>query len=333
MQKQTSIYIPKPCHETWSKMTPTQQGKFCSACSKQVVDFSLMSDNQILNYLSHQTGKVCGRFDPEQLERPLVETKIKKKKSWWMAAFMPLFLVNNRHYGNNNIALFKADTTLQPFEETQVTMGVILEDVSKPVNIRGKVFDEAGISLPGVTIIERGAKNETVTDNTGNFSINTSSNNDSVTITAFYAGYESAEKTVAVNSVDSIHIDMYLSSYTTSGAVAIVVGKVANVSSVSSIDTVTAAIKKLCGISGFKIYPNPAVQNSMVHLEITQAGEYQLQLFDNQSRLIAADDINTTTNKSVSNFILPSNITSGIYYLRLINEQTKKTYTEKLSIQ
>ena len=44
MQKQTSLYIPKPCHEDWNKMTPTQQGKFCSSCSKQVIDFSLMSD-------------------------------------------------------------------------------------------------------------------------------------------------------------------------------------------------------------------------------------------------------------------------------------------------
>ena len=81
MQKQTTLYIPKPCHENWDKMTPTQQGKFCSSCNKQVVDFSLMSDNQILNFLSHQSGKLCGRFDTQQLERPLVETKI-KKKNW-----------------------------------------------------------------------------------------------------------------------------------------------------------------------------------------------------------------------------------------------------------
>ena len=80
MQKQTALYIPKPCHEDWNKMTPTERGKFCSACSKHVIDFSLMSDTQILNILSNQSGKVCGRFDAAQLERPLVETKIKKKE-------------------------------------------------------------------------------------------------------------------------------------------------------------------------------------------------------------------------------------------------------------
>ena len=105
MQKQTNVYIPNPCHEDWNKMTPAQHGKFCSACSKQVVDFSLMSDNQILKYLSGQSGKVCGRFDAQQLERPLFETKIKTKKSWWMAAFMPLFLINNKYHDNNIIAI------------------------------------------------------------------------------------------------------------------------------------------------------------------------------------------------------------------------------------
>lgn len=54
--QQTSLYIPKPCHEDWNKMTPTQQGKFCGSCNKQVIDFSLMNDVQILNFLSHQPG-------------------------------------------------------------------------------------------------------------------------------------------------------------------------------------------------------------------------------------------------------------------------------------
>src|SRR5205809_5357435 len=96
MRKQTSLYIPKPCHEDWNKMTPTEQGKFCGSCSKQVIDFTLMTDKQILNFLSNQPGKLCGRFDAEQLQRPLVETKIKKKKSWWMALAMPLLFLFER---------------------------------------------------------------------------------------------------------------------------------------------------------------------------------------------------------------------------------------------
>ena len=67
------IQINKPCHEDWSKMTSEAQGKFCNACEKSVVDFSMMSDAQILNYFSQpKSEKVCGRFNADQVGRALV---------------------------------------------------------------------------------------------------------------------------------------------------------------------------------------------------------------------------------------------------------------------
>ena len=61
------------------------------------------------------------------------------------------------------LLLSKTDTTIQTLEEEQVTMGMVLEDVSKPININGKVFDESGNPLPYVTIIEKGTQNGSVT--------------------------------------------------------------------------------------------------------------------------------------------------------------------------
>lgn len=71
--KTMKIKIEKPCHEDWSKMTSEAQGKFCNACEKSVVDFSMMSDAQILNYFSQpKIQKVCGRFNADQVDRALV---------------------------------------------------------------------------------------------------------------------------------------------------------------------------------------------------------------------------------------------------------------------
>jgi hypothetical protein len=54
-------------------MTSEAQGKFCNACEKSVVDFSMMSDAQILHYFSQpKTQKVCGRFNADQVDRALV---------------------------------------------------------------------------------------------------------------------------------------------------------------------------------------------------------------------------------------------------------------------
>jgi hypothetical protein len=67
------IKIPKPCHEDWSNMTPTQQGAFCASCSKDVVDFTKMTDEEVQQYfLLRKEAKTCGRFRAEQINRILI---------------------------------------------------------------------------------------------------------------------------------------------------------------------------------------------------------------------------------------------------------------------
>lgn len=62
------VSIPKPCHENWNDMTPESQGAFCKVCSKVVVDFSNMSDEEVLRYFENKKQeKTCGRFRLSQL--------------------------------------------------------------------------------------------------------------------------------------------------------------------------------------------------------------------------------------------------------------------------
>ena len=63
-----NISINKPCHEDWSKMTPNEQGAFCGICTKNVIDFSVKSLEEIKDYFSKpKPGKLCGRFTEDQL--------------------------------------------------------------------------------------------------------------------------------------------------------------------------------------------------------------------------------------------------------------------------
>jgi len=65
------VSIATPCHESWEKMTPEEQGRHCGQCCKTVVDFTSMSSDQITDYLSVRTEqKVCGRFRMEQVLEP-----------------------------------------------------------------------------------------------------------------------------------------------------------------------------------------------------------------------------------------------------------------------
>ncbi|MAB48453.1 MAG: hypothetical protein CMC05_07465 [Flavobacteriaceae bacterium] len=64
-----SISIPKPCHEDWSKMTPNEKGRFCTSCTKTVVDFTKMSPDAIQDYLhNNKDQRICGHIKQSQLD-------------------------------------------------------------------------------------------------------------------------------------------------------------------------------------------------------------------------------------------------------------------------
>ncbi|MCT2562196.1 TonB-dependent receptor plug domain-containing protein [Chryseobacterium herbae] len=65
------IIIPKPCHENWEAMTPEEKGRFCSVCSKTVRDFTIASDQEIIEIFSHSSEDICGNFNASQLNRDL----------------------------------------------------------------------------------------------------------------------------------------------------------------------------------------------------------------------------------------------------------------------
>ena len=61
--------IDEPCHENWAGMTPTEKGAFCMSCSKQVIDFTNKSNEEIKRSFREMTEKsICGRIGTNQLE-------------------------------------------------------------------------------------------------------------------------------------------------------------------------------------------------------------------------------------------------------------------------
>lgn len=83
-KKQTYLVtIPQPCHEKWNEMTTVEKGKFCNQCSKTVIDFTKMSDREIIGLMQESTSKVCGHFKNNQLNRPLENYQLKTTPSFY----------------------------------------------------------------------------------------------------------------------------------------------------------------------------------------------------------------------------------------------------------
>jgi len=89
-------------------MVPNEQGRYCSACSKTVIDFTNYSDQEIADYFIARNGhSVCGRLFRQQIDRIRIEVPetifISRQPSW------KKFLV---------ICLLVFGTSVFPFETT-----------------------------------------------------------------------------------------------------------------------------------------------------------------------------------------------------------------------
>ena len=68
-----TIRIDSPCHENWHQMSDAEKGKHCAACNKNIIDFSILTDAEIIQYIeSNKEAEMCGRFNTSQIERPLL---------------------------------------------------------------------------------------------------------------------------------------------------------------------------------------------------------------------------------------------------------------------
>jgi hypothetical protein len=108
MKESLRLSVPTPCHEDWAKMTEVERGRHCGQCCKTVVDFTGMSDGEVMKFFKERGrggGKraggvegggaagngrlavesgVCGRFAADQLGRELAPAPVQRNGGkWW----------------------------------------------------------------------------------------------------------------------------------------------------------------------------------------------------------------------------------------------------------
>jgi hypothetical protein len=169
-KKQLTLSIPTPCTEDWNNMTPDKNGKFCASCQKTVVDFSRMSDAELIEYFYDFKGSTCGRFNKKQVNKPLTERFVAKPQKRWAWALSALLLPN-----------IAASQTVKSTAVTEVVPPSVSKDKTKKNNsvqhkiqedsivLRGMVVDEHGEILPSAAIVILGKPIGVIVDITGHF--------------------------------------------------------------------------------------------------------------------------------------------------------------------
>lgn len=68
----TSYHIPEPCHENWDAMSPTERGRHCAVCAKEVVDLTerdAAEARELLERKRAASGAICARVRVDQRKR------------------------------------------------------------------------------------------------------------------------------------------------------------------------------------------------------------------------------------------------------------------------
>lgn len=166
------LNIPEPCSEDYLKMSATERGRFCRSCKKEVIDFTSLSEYQILEVFRNSNSKVCGRFQPDQLLKEYKNTdKSGGTQSSWIAAVFSTLMVLSSSTSKGEIKNPVSPTMQLDHRATKVFDGRTPAQPDSVKLLKGRVVDEKGEGLPGASIQLKGTSIKAVSATDGGFEI------------------------------------------------------------------------------------------------------------------------------------------------------------------
>ncbi|MAZ73362.1 MAG: hypothetical protein CMC70_09460 [Flavobacteriaceae bacterium] len=228
MKKTITLKIADPCHEDWAKMTPTQKGKHCQVCSKEVIDFTEKTDEAIVAHVL-KNKHACGRFITSQLERELTLERKSGHRFTPIAAslLVPFTLLAS----NFSISAKKREPSKQ---FTSLHIGSLHKHTMQ-IGVKGVVYSFNGKPIQGVNVTVKETGKTTQTAHNGEYSIQLQANQ---TLVYSYRGYSAVE--VPVGTVAMRKDVMLQKEDSTQNSTPLRMGKVALRKTVSATSEITA---------------------------------------------------------------------------------------------
>ncbi|ANE52911.1 T9SS type A sorting domain-containing protein [Flavisolibacter tropicus] len=311
--KKFNLTIPKPCHENWDQMTPEDKGRFCGSCQKTVVDFTNMSDRELAAFFKKSVGSVCGRFHQDQLNR---EITVPKKRIPWLRYFFhiawPAFIVMLKSCGPKDrvVGDVVPDISLsnggaKENLTTIVTMGMPLsvpEENIPPPPVAGKVVaSEEFCAFSGITGDVVFAPIDSV---------------EGIDTTA-YVLYEDCFG-IGVEIDSAVVADTTISNYDQDGIDTII--------SVAPIKTDKEPAAHLVTdtneseVHSVIAYPNPSRAGSILNLKFAEKEftPVSIQLLTSGGQRVVHKMLGKSDYSMPCTLQLPSNLTSGIYFIQVL---------------
>lgn len=207
MKQQITLSIPLPCSEKWEEFLPDKDGGFCQRCCKSVIDFTKMSDDEVVRFFSNKPLNTCGRFREDQM-RMYTKTAIPMETGFPLLKAGILSIV---------MLLINARLTAQTLPKAQVEVTqtkdqTTHESQARPTyTIKGVVHEKDGnLPMTGVNVMLKGTEKGTATDVEGKFEFPGNLKDGDVLVFSF-VGYKTQEFVVTNVGLIAISMDVDLS--------------------------------------------------------------------------------------------------------------------------
>jgi len=206
MKKQFTLSVSTPCSEQWDTFLPTTTGAFCQSCNHEVIDFTLMSEKEIIQFFRNQSDGVCGRFQSDQL-KTYEEKIIHSISPGWNLLKVGILALALMFAGQ------LASASNPPVKTPMEVIDEKQDDTNDPIQkdgitIQGMVTDENDAPFPGVNIyLKDNSTLGTVSDVSGNFQLSGNLKPGNIVIFSFL-GYEPVEYLITKNIPTSLEISM-----------------------------------------------------------------------------------------------------------------------------
>jgi hypothetical protein len=316
--KKIQISIPTPCHENWNAMTPQDKGRFCGSCQKTVIDFSNMNDRQIAEFFKKPAGSVCGRFHTDQLDRDI---QVPKKRIPWVKYFFsvtwPAFVLFLKSCGP------KLEVQGKPF---------VVDNSANAKPKQDSLYTTIGLMLPQITpedSLEKQIPSPIIEDSLGLIKGDVSSEEvmgDSIALPV-----RAVPDTNFVKECERPMDTVNIIGYGTHLMGRLIAGGISVIRTDKSHPETPAEKPIEKEGPAFLAYPNPVRVGSQLTIKSLQEDMFrQIHLISATGQLIS---LTQTSNSKVGNgtIVIPSNISSGTYFVRIVTAGNK-TKTIKVVI-
>lgn len=327
LMKKINLSIPRPCHQSWDRMTEVEKGKFCTSCQKTVIDFTSMSDRQLAEFFKKPEAATCGRFHSDQLNRDI---EIPRKGIPWIKYIFqitwPAFVfflkscgVKTDMRGKIKIESIRKgeESTFSAMKVGEFMPKIIAVEPTKPKDLRGAFEINRKLVIGDTTYRKESTSTGEMPEVKPLVGISKSLSNDSIAIKVL------PKPTPVLPACRSFEGNL--------GGV-IVVGY----SMKQKRQKPFPSIKKIIdtAFKKFSVYPNPVQRNSNMRIDLKklEAGQYKISIISMSGEVVQTEEIIIENKNQAVDFHV-SETTAGTYLVHVFNKKTAASYSEKIIVQ